>query len=107
MNNEDRQNSSIEILAANVADQLNNGVSRNDIVNSLIKINMRQTEAEIFVDNIINLRREAYRQEGTKDLIWGIVLIAIGVGITLATWAAAEPGGSYFILWGLISAHLW
>ena len=41
---------------------------------------------------------QACSRAGTKDLIWGFIVLGIGAGITLGTWAATEPGGSYWIM---------
>ena len=49
---------------------------------------------------------QARSRAGTKDLIWGFIVLGIGAGITLGTWAATEPGGSYWIMWGLIGSGL-
>jgi hypothetical protein len=48
----------------------------------------------------------ALSRAGTKDLIWGFIVLGIGAGITLGTWAATEPGGSYWVMWGLIGTGL-
>ena len=43
---------------------------------------------------------------GTKDLIWGFIVLGIGAGITLGSWSAATAGGSYWVMWGLIGSGL-
>lgn len=57
-------------------------------------------KAEQFVSNIENLHYEARKQAGTKDLGCGFALLIVGVGITLGTWAFAEAGQSYWVMWG-------
>ena len=38
--------------------------------------------------------------EGRRNILWGIVIAAIAGGITVGTFAAAGPGGTYFIAYG-------
>lgn len=40
--------------------------------------------------------------ESTKDLLIGFGLVVLGAAITVGTWIAAEPGGSYWFLWGFM-----
>lgn len=40
------------------------------------------------------------RQSDNGELIWGIVILAITGGITLGTYLAAAPGGTYWVTWG-------
>jgi len=49
---------------------------------------------------------QALSRAGTKDLIWGFIVLGIGAGITLGTWVAASPGSSYWVMWGLIGSGL-
>lgn len=39
-------------------------------------------------------------KEGRQEIIQGIVLVAIGAGITVGTFLAAGPGGTYYITYG-------
>jgi len=49
---------------------------------------------------------QEYSNAGKRDLIWGWIVFGIGAAITLGTWATAEIGGSYWIMWGLIGIGL-
>jgi len=49
---------------------------------------------------------QALSNAGKKDLIWGFIVLGIGAGITLGTWTVAAPGGSYWVMWGLIVTGL-
>ena len=40
------------------------------------------------------------REKGKQDIAWGIGLIVVFGGISLLTYAAAEPGGMFLVLWG-------
>jgi len=95
-----------EDLAKSVAEQLDAGKSKQDIIKSLTGAGLNSFEAEQFVDHIERLRyevrKEAYKRAGTKDLGCGFLLLLIGAGITYGTWAAAGPGGGYWVMWGAI-----
>lgn len=93
----------VEELVKSVAEQLNAGTPKQDIINRLLGEGMNSVEAELFVNHINSLRYEARKQAGTKDLMWGVILILVGAAITWGTWSAAEAGGSYWIIWGLMA----
>jgi len=41
------------------------------------------------------------RENAIRDIVWGVGLIVVFGGISLASYAAAgQAGGAYFILWG-------
>jgi len=97
----------IEELAQHVAEQLNAGTPRHEIINGLLDTGLDKSQAEQFVNNIESLRDEALSEEqkkaGTKDLGCGLLLLIVGTAITLATWAAAEAGGTYWVMWGAMA----
>ena len=53
-----------------------------------------------------NEEKRQLSRAGKRDLIWGFIVLGIGAGITLGTWSIAEPGGDYWVMWGLIGAGL-
>jgi hypothetical protein len=103
----DESQQAVEELAKSVAEQLNAGTPRHEIIKGLTNAGLEQSEAEQFVDHIDSLRheakKEAYKQAGTKDLGCGLLLLLVGAGITFGTWAAAGPGGSYWVMWGAVA----
>ena len=45
------------------------------------------------------------REAGKKQLIMGLVIAAVGLAISVGSYAAASSssgGGSYFLMWGLV-----
>jgi len=98
---DDESQDALEKLAQSVAEQLNAGIPKDDIVNGLSQGGLHPLEARQFVEYVDSMRYEAKSHAGTKDLIWGVILILIGAAITWGTWAAAEAGGSYWVMWGL------
>lgn len=93
----------IDELVKSVAEQLDAGIPRQDIINGLSDAGLGSVEVEQFVSNIESLRYEARKQAGTKDLGCGFGLLLVGAGITFATWAFAEAGGSYWVMWGAMA----
>ena len=53
-----------------------------------------------------NEEKRLLSRAGKKDLIWGFIVLAIGIGITLGTWFATGPGGDFWVMWGLIGTGL-
>ena len=41
------------------------------------------------------------------NVIWGIVILAVGAGITFGTYLFAAPGGTYLVLFGAIIWGAW
>jgi len=99
MANEESQNA-VDELVKSVAEQLDAGIPKKDIINRLSEAGLGSFEAEEFVNRVDSLRYEARKQAGTKDLGCGFLLLLVGAAITLGTWAAAEGGGSYWVMWG-------
>lgn len=97
---EDESQQAIEELAKSVAEQLDAGIPKEDIIKGLSDAGLGQLEAEQFVNNVDMLRHEARKQAGTKDIGCGFLLLIVGAAITLGTWAAAEGGGAYWVMWG-------
>lgn len=102
MENEESQNAADELVKS-VAEQLDAGIPRKDIINRLSEAGLGSFEAEEFVNRVDSLRYETRKQAGTKDLGCGFLLLLVGVAITLGTWAAAAPGGGYWVMWGAMA----
>jgi hypothetical protein len=41
-----------------------------------------------------------------RDFVIGAIAITIGGGITAATYASADPGGTYLVFWGPVLRRL-
>jgi hypothetical protein len=99
---------SLAQVKRHVAEQLDAGTPRHELIKGLSDAGLDRAEAEQLVDNIERLRKEALnqarKQAGTKDLGLGLLLLIVGIAITLGTWAAADEGGSYWIMWGAMVA---
>ena len=91
---------SAEDLAKSVVEELEAGIPKADIIKRLSDSGLETKEAEEFVNHIDMLRFEARKDAATKDLGCGFLLFIVGAAITIGTWAAAEGGGSYWVMWG-------
>ena len=87
-------------LASSVAEQLERGASKESQVNRLARGGVQYHEAVSFVDDVDRMRRAERRNDGRNSVIWGIVILAVGLAITVGTYASAAPGESYFVAWG-------
>ena len=55
------------------------------------------------VDRVMDVRREALRKAGQKNMLYGGLWCGGGLIVTLATYSAASSGGgSYVVAWGAI-----
>ena len=41
--------------------------------------------------------------DASGDFLWGGIFLVGGVGVTIGTYAAAAPGGTYIVTWGAIA----
>jgi len=89
-----------------VESRLAAGASEAQIIIDLQADGMTETAARDFVRRVASLRPEAQAAAGSKagkgHLLAGFLLLAVGAGITVGTWASG--GGSYWVMWG---AMLW
>lgn len=61
--------------------------------------------AERLLKNLREESKSESRGEGKRDLVIGLIVLAVGLVVTIGSYAAAsEGGGSYFITYGLIAA---
>jgi hypothetical protein len=44
---------------------------------------------------------------GLVNIGIGLLLVAIGLAVTLATYAAASNGGHYVVAWGAVAVGAW
>jgi hypothetical protein len=62
---------------------------------------VQQSPDESIVFDALN--QEARKRAGTKDLGCGFLFLVGGAVITLVTWTAAKPGGSFWVMWGAMA----
>jgi hypothetical protein len=48
------------------------------------------------------------RQSGINNMIFGVLLVVLGIGISVASYdSVSESGGQYFVLFGPVIAGIW
>lgn len=104
-----------EQLDQYVAHSLTEGKGKGVIIKELVKRGWPKETAAQFVDAIeqeLKKRAEEYKRtpEGRqamasqykRHMLYGILWAAGGVAVTIATYAAASPGGVYIVAWGAV-----
>ena len=91
------------LLAEDVAARLDAGETEESIDQRLETQFGFSGEAAVgFVEHIAEARCIHIRQTGIRELLWGVGLCATGGGITYATYLLTNPGGYYFVMYGLV-----
>ena len=92
----------LEQLASIIAEQLDTGASRATVVSYLGDLEVEEEFAAAFANEVVVARASQRRRSGLGAVVFGIVLIGAGVGITALTYSIAGPGGTYLVTWGLV-----
>lgn len=105
----------IEQLAQYVAHNIGEGKDKGGVTKELVKQGWPKEKAAQFVDDIeqeLKERAEEYKRtpEGRqamasqykRHMLYGILWVAGGTAVTIATYEAASEGGFFIIAWGAI-----
>ena len=92
----------IDDLVIWIVEGLENNVPQEDLVATLTENGMVFDDAVNLVHGVVEHRRKELRKKGIRGVVWGAVLLALGIGITAATYASAGPSGGFIITIGLI-----
>jgi hypothetical protein len=84
------------------AELMKDGLSGPQIESHLIEKGLDQQAAAIVVRNLAELRTNAYKEAGKKNMLYGALWCIGGTVVTVITLAAASGGGTYVIAWGAI-----
>ncbi|MBS1121586.1 MAG: hypothetical protein H6Q90_3814 [Deltaproteobacteria bacterium] len=58
---------------------------------------------EPMMEHLADVQRREARSRGTTDIVFGIILLIVGIGITAATYGgASRQGGTYIVAYGPI-----
>jgi hypothetical protein len=90
-------------LPETIANAIGKGKKRKDIVKTLCDSGIHPQAAEAMVEAAVKHYPSAVRSGALAQMGMGVVLFAIGLVITVGTYAAASSGGSggfYLISWG-------
>lgn len=91
-----------EAVYGYVAQQLQSGQSRHRVVEDLTNKGMASLTAEEVVDDVVTMRKKAYRNAGKRNMVIGALWCVGGIAVTAITYQAATGGGVYVVTWGAI-----
>ena len=91
----------MENITESVAMGLEGGVSREEMVDRLVDAGAEPEAAAAFVVTVDAERRKAHKRNARGSVLFGLVLVAVGIGITVITYSMAGPGGTYVVTWGV------
>jgi predicted phage tail protein len=86
---------------AYIAGRVKAGASRDAIVQELIQRGYEPAVAREMVGGVTRKHASSARNSGLWLLIGGLIITVVSVALTVASYAAAEPGGYYFVCCGL------
>jgi predicted phage tail protein len=86
---------------AYIAGRVKAGASRDAIVQELIQRGYEPAVAREMVGGVTRKHASSARKSGLWLLIGGLIITVVSVALTVASYAAAEPGGYYFVCCGL------
>ena len=85
------------------AEKMEAGVSHAEIANELVEKGMDQESADMIVQQVHEVHREAYHTAGKKNIMYGALWAVGGTVVTVASYAtAAEGDAKYVVAWGAI-----
>ena len=91
-----------EQLVLYVAESLEAGIPNEKVSQNLVDLGFTPEDAAAFVGTV----RGERKSEGLGSIVFGAILIAVGLGITYATMLFA-PGGVQVVTWGLVLVGAW
>ncbi len=95
------QQAILDQWAVYIMERLDAGHSRTAVQMGLVDAGFTPSDAASFVEYVAREYKAHKRRDGIRSVIFGGILIAAGVGITVFTYSNAEPGGMYLVVWGL------
>ena len=103
-----RRQTDQERLAETAVWMMQGGHSPERIVDFLVESGVEPEEAAAFARDLFREAEAAVKAEasGVGAIVSGIALLALGGGITAATYYWA-PGGFYVVSWGLMAVGAW
>ena len=96
----DYEQQDVSELAGLVVQDLEAGHSKRRVTAQLISSGIEPKEARTFVEEVDSIRRAQHRRGGNITTMFGLALLAVGVGVTAFTYLTAQPGETYVIAIG-------
>jgi hypothetical protein len=78
------------------------GKGRQAVAAALRARGMEPKEADILTGKVFRMRADALRASGSKNMLWGGLICAIGTVVTVGSYLSASSGGRYVLAWGAI-----
>ena len=106
------ERTAIEEVYRGVAEELAEGRSKQEVVTELVSRGMDKHDATQFVDHVqeaLNQYRESPEARRimagkyARHMLFGALWVIGGTIVTLWTYNAAGPGGTYVVAWGAIA----
>lgn len=107
MNPDESPASSNEELIVYVAQRLASGADVNAVTGELVEAGTAREDALHFVDVIYEslvdqATRAANAEEYKRHMLYGLLWMGGGAGVSLIAYLAASGGGVYFLFWGAV-----
>ena len=84
------------------AQQMESGMSDQQIRNSLIENGLDRESAMIVVSNLVKMRSEAIGAAARKEMLYGALWCIGGTAVTVGTYSITPNGGPFIIAFGAI-----
>ena len=102
MSNEPTEEEVVQAVYKHAANMMMGGKSRHQIVEDLMEKGLDAETASAVVTNLKQMKKEAEAGRGKKNMLFGALWCIGGTVVTVATYSAAEGGGTYVVAWGAI-----
>lgn len=76
------------------------GYTISQVRSSFIEKGVDEEIAILVASDVSAIRQAARRKAGEKNMTIGGIWLAIGIAVSVATYVAAEGGGTYIVAWG-------
>jgi hypothetical protein len=84
------------------ASLMRSGTKTEVIHQNLVQRGLTDEQANIVLNNLQKARKKALAEIGQRDLLLGGGICLLGIVVTVATFSAAQNGGTYVVAWGAI-----
>ena len=68
----------------------------------LVEKGLREEDADVVIANLQAEAKQAKREAGSKNMLYGALWCIGGTVVTLVTYSSASEGDSYIVAWGAI-----
>ena len=76
--------------------------SKHETKKILVEKGLREEDADVVIANLQAEAKQAKREAGSKNMLYGALWCIGGTVVTLVTYSSASEGDSYIVAWGAI-----